>query len=215
MPRKKRTREQRAKETAQQRLRRSWGKTRALTQLLKEKYKIASLLSGESAKIYDCAIEEVEDKKVVAYASQMKHMELPLSGTQEWDKGAVTGSFAHAFFSDKCDNYVGYVMGNLVLKPGGIKGADKGPACLTFTVCTGQAKALELAFGDPDDSERKFVYDTAQRFFLGPGDMFRVPPGNTYRLVNHSISNSCMVSWTWIKPIDDETKHDDGTERDE
>jgi centromere protein C len=115
----------------------------------------------------------------------------------------VTGKAAQAFNvqSNEDDNYVGYIMGNLLLPPKGIKDSESvGPCAQTFTVCSCQPKALEVAYGDPDNAGNELDPYSAQRFLLGPGDMFRVPPGNSYRLENHSIVTDCLLTWTIIRP---------------
>ena len=141
--------------------------------------------------------------EVVSYADRMEAAELPLSATRTKEEGSIVGSAAQAFNipSDQNDNYVGYIMGNLLLPPRGIKDAESvGPCSQTFTVCTGQKKALEVAFADPDGPEGMLDDESAQRFLLGPGDLFRVPPGNTYRLENHSTTKPCLLTWTIIRP---------------
>jgi centromere protein C len=133
----------------------------------------------------------------------MEAADLPLSETRTREEGNIVGKAAQAFNipSDPNDNYVGYIMGNLFLPPRGIKDAESvGPCSQTFTVCTGQKKAIEVAFADPDGPEGILEDDSAQRFMLGPGDLFRVPPGNTYRLQNHSNTKPCLLTWTIIRP---------------
>lgn len=106
---------------------------------------------------------------------------------------------------------VGYIMGNLLLPPTGVKIAESvGPCSQTFSVCTGQKGALEVAFMDPEAYRRdaslereEFVDKYATRFLLGPNDLFRVPPGNSYRLRNYSTTQSCLLTWTIIRPFDD------------
>ena len=141
--------------------------------------------------------------EVVAYAENMEAADLPLSATRTREDGFVVGKAAQAFNipSDPNDHYVGYIMGNLYLPPRGIKDAESvGPCSQTFTVCTGQKKAIEVAFADPDGPEGILDDNSAQRFMLGPGDLFRVPPGNTYRLQNHSKTKPCVLTWTIIRP---------------
>lgn len=36
---------------------------------------------------------------------------------------------------------------------------------------------------------------------LSEGDSFHVPPGNIYRLENHSKTVSSKIYWTIVKPI--------------
>ena len=76
--------------------------------------------------------------EVVAYASSMEGNDLPISKKRRKVEGKVTGKAAQAFNipSDDNDDYVGYIMGNLVLPPKGIKDSESvGPCAQTFTVC--------------------------------------------------------------------------------
>jgi centromere protein C len=133
----------------------------------------------------------------------MEGSELPVSNSRTKEEGRVAGRAAQGFNipNNDNDNYVGYIMGNLVLPPKGIKDAESvGPCSQTFTVCLCQPSALEVAYGDPDQPEGILNPDTAQRFYLGPGDLFRVPPGNCYRLENHSKRSDCLLTWTIIRP---------------
>lgn len=178
---------------------------------LKRKYK-NNLLEGEIANVWDDGNDDLNELKVVAYADQMEAAELPLIAKRTESEGNVVGKAAQAFNvpSDENDNYVGYIMGNLLLPPRGIKDAESvGPCSQTFTVVTGQKKALEVAFADPDGPEGLLEEDSAQRFLLSPGDLFRVPPGNTYRLQNHSRTKSCLLTWTIIRPRNVPSASDD------
>ena len=132
----------------------------------------------------------------------MEGSDLPISKKRKFSEGNITGKAAQAFnISSDHDDYVGYIMGNLLLPPKGIKDSESvGPCAQTFTVCNCQPKALEIAYGDPDQPDGELDAETAQRFLLGPGDMFRVPPGNTYRLENHSEATECLLTWTIIRP---------------
>lgn len=141
--------------------------------------------------------------EVVSYAEDMEGSELPMSASRSKAEGKVVGRAAQAFNipNEDSESYVGYIMGNLVLPAKGIKDAESvGPCSQTFTVCTAQPKALEVAYGDPDAPEGTLEPETAQRFYLGPGDLFRVPPGNSYRLQNHSKTTPCVLTWTIIRP---------------
>jgi centromere protein C len=141
--------------------------------------------------------------EVVAYAQSMEGSNLPISKKRKKTESRITGKAAQAFniSSDDNDDYVGYIMGNLLLPPKGIKDSESvGPCSQTFTVCHSQPKAVEVAFGDPDQPDGELDTETAQRFLLGPGDMFRVPPGNSYRLENHSDVSECLLTWTIIRP---------------
>eukprot|EP00934_Nitzschia_sp_Nitz4_P005172 Nitzschia sp. Nitz4//scaffold119_size111653//49359//51229//NITZ4_004190-RA/size111653-processed-gene-0.34-mRNA-1//-1//CDS//3329533836//5162//frame0 len=169
---------------------------------LKRKYK-GKLMKGDTAVVWDDRQESSNDLKLVSYASKMQSTELPLSDSRGRDESEVVGSAAQAFNipNDETGIYVGYIVGNLNLPPEGIKDAESvGPCAQTFTVCTGQPGALEVAFSDPESPEGVFEPKSASRFLLGPGDLFRVPPGNTYRLENHSKTSPCLLTWTIIRP---------------
>jgi centromere protein C len=133
----------------------------------------------------------------------MNASDLPVAGTRTKSESKKVGKAAQAFNvpNDDNDNYVGYIMGNLVLPTKAIKDAESvGPCSQTFTVCQSQPGALEVAYGDPEMADGALDPETAQRFLLGPGDMFRVPPGNCYRLENHSSTTACFLTWTIIRP---------------
>jgi hypothetical protein len=126
------------------------------------------------------------------------------------------GSAAQSFnvLNPSNEVYPGYLMGNLILPPRAIKDAECVGACAqTFTVVDCQPNALEVAFGDPGEDQGVLNPDSAQRFLLGPGDMFRVPPRNCYRLENHSRKALCALTWTIIRNIDvpyEEEEDEDG-----
>ena len=87
------------------------------------------------------------------------------------------------------------------LPPEAIKDAESvGKYAQVFVVADCQDGALELGVAHP----RLDVWDdqSAQRLLLRRGDSFVVPPGNIYRLENHSAAKSCMLYWTIIKPLD-------------
>ncbi|KAL3925126.1 MAG: hypothetical protein SGILL_000614 [Bacillariaceae sp.] len=164
---------------------------------LRRKYKY---IDGEEAYLWD---DSNEDTEVISYAAKMEGSQLPLPPQRRKSEGKVTGQAAQAFNTQypEEDNYVGYIMGNLVLPPKGIKDSESvGPCSQTFTVCACQPKAVEVAYGDPDNNGNELDPETAQRFFLSPGDLFRVPPGNSYRLENHSTTTECLFTWTIIRP---------------
>lgn len=130
---------------------------------------------------------------------------LPLPATRPNTDGKVVGIAAQAFSVNSPENpasqYVGYLMGHLTLPPGGIKDPESTGACTQcFTVLTCQPGSLEVAFGIPDEEDGKIDPKTAQRFLLSSFDQFRVPPGNAYRLQNHSLTGESRLAWTIIRP---------------
>eukprot|EP00980_Cylindrotheca_fusiformis_P003799 scaffold834_cov123-Cylindrotheca_fusiformis.AAC.46 len=167
---------------------------------LKEKYQV---LEGEEAVVWDDVADDSAELKVVSYFENMKSGKLPVSSARSKEDGNVVGAAAQAFNipDDPSADYAGYIMGNLTLPPKGIKDAESvGPCSQTFTVCACQPKALEVAYGDPDLPEGTLDPETAQRFYLSPCDLFRVPPGNCYRLHNHSKTTEAFLTWTIIRP---------------
>lgn len=167
---------------------------------LRKKYE---LFDGEVATIWDDGTETPTEQKVISYSKNLTEHELPPTAKRRKSEGRVLGKAAQSFNipnDENVDDYVGYIMGHLVLPPRGIKDAESVGSCAqTFTVCSCQSGGLEISFADPTQNEGEWIADTAQRFLLGSGDQFRVPPGNCYRLENHSKSMDCVLSWTIIR----------------
>ncbi len=69
-----------------------------------------------------------------------------------------------------------------------------------FFISEGQSQSLEFGLADP--SNDVWSESSAQRVLLGPGDSFYVPPGNIYRLENHSRNSSCKLYYLINKPIE-------------
>lgn len=141
--------------------------------------------------------------EVICFAEDLQLRELPKSKQRDDKESIIVGSAAQAFnVLNTSDTYPGYLMGTLVLPPGAIKDPEAVGSCAqTFTVVSCQPKALEVSYGDPEHEDGALDPDTAQRYLLGPGDMFRVPPGNCYRLDNHSKTVDCNLTWTIIRSV--------------
>jgi len=119
-------------------------------------------------------------------------------------EGKGVGKAAMAF-TVKDDRNVGlpsYAMGNLILPEKAIKDTERVGVCAhAFTVVKCQENALELTFGDPDQSSDDLIEsESATRMLLRNGSMFHIPPGNYYRLVNHSDVMEAHLTWTIIRP---------------
>lgn len=142
--------------------------------------------------------------EVVSYQEDLRPRTLPQTHPRRPDESELLGSAAQAFNVSNADSdhYPGYLMGNLVLPPRAIKDPEAvGNCAQTFTVVRSQPKALEVSYGHPDVDEGIVDPAHAQSFFLGAGDMFRVPPGNCYRLENHSRVDDCLLTWTILRTL--------------
>jgi centromere protein C len=139
----------------------------------------------------------------VSYHGNVIHRRLPIPPTRPKTDSKV-GAFAGSAFNIPYENstdFVGYLMGSLTIPPKGIKDPESVGACTqAFTVVSGQNGSLEVAYADPNTERGVLLPASAQRFLLSPKDMFRVPPGNCYRLQNHSRTMECILTWVIIKP---------------
>lgn len=63
----------------------------------------------------------------------------------------------------------------------------------------GQPGSIEVAFGDPENESTIWNPEMAEHFLLEQGDNFLVPPGNTYRIENHSKIMDALLSWTIVR----------------
>ena len=141
--------------------------------------------------------------EVVSHAADLTQRDLPITKPRKRYEGKVVCRAGQAFNVPNDENpaYVGYLMGNITIPPKGIKCPESVGSCSQlFTVVTCQPQAVEIAYGDPHDESSTLAAATAKRFLLNEGDMFRIPPGNSYRLQNHSRETECFMTWTIIRP---------------
>ena len=141
--------------------------------------------------------------ELFAYSEDLVGHQLPTTKRSKGESN-VFGLAAQAFNvpSDSSTLMPGYITGNLVLPPKGIKDAEGVGICAqVFNIGDCQPKSIEVAIADPDYNDGKFESKTAQRFFLSKGEMFHVPPGNIYRIENHSKKTKCTLFWTIIRPM--------------
>jgi hypothetical protein len=142
--------------------------------------------------------------EVIAYPENIQLHQLPNAGAHRIDphECETPGIFAAAVFNVKHrqSDYPSCMTGVLEIPPRGIKDPDcvgRNPQICVVLEC--QPDALEVAYGDPDDVEGSFNPATATRFFLRPHTLFRIPPGNCYRLENHSETDDATVMWTLLR----------------
>jgi hypothetical protein len=89
--------------------------------------------------------------------------------------GETTWKALQDFKEAESDHHVGYSSGKIILQPKGVKDSESVGLCTQYyTVCCSQPKALEVAYGDPDEPDGELVAATVQRLLLGPGDTFRI-----------------------------------------
>lgn len=167
---------------------------------LLRKYKY---VEGNRAHVWDEIQDSEDTKKVVAFYRDADERQLPLSKKREKSEGTVVGIASQGFneMNEGSNIHAGYIMGHLCLPRKGIKDPESVGSCAqVFTVVSGQEGAIEVAYSCPDEVDGDLDPKTAQRFLLGPGDIFRIPPANTYRLQNHSRDMDCLLTWTIIRP---------------
>ena len=125
---------------------------------------------------------------------------LPMGKYRRKRDGKGVGLAAQAFTMHNDDHPAlpGYTVGSLTLPPRAIKDEESVFLCAQiFTVVSGQPNALEIAYSENTSPIRDD--DAAERFLLSEGDNILVPPGNSYRLKNHSKSTEAILSWTVVR----------------
>ena len=165
----------------------------------KKKYKIKS---GESGHVWSETLENTLPTKVVSRIDGRTFSKLPLSSDRKKRESKVVGFASQAFHvqTDDDDLFPGYIAGNVVLPPLGIKDAEGVGLCSqVFNVGDCQPNSVEFALADPNGQDGEFDPKTAQRYLLSKGDMFQIPPGNVYRIENHSKHDRATLFWTIVK----------------
>ena len=166
---------------------------------LRKKYKIKS---GESGHVWSETLENTLPTKIVSRIDGRTFSMLPLSSDRKKRESKVVGFASQAFHvqTDDDDLFPGYIAGNVVLPPRGIKDAEGVGLCSqVFNVGDCQPNSVEFALADPNGQDGEFDPKTAQRYLLSKGDMFQIPPGNVYRIENHSKHDRATLFWTIVK----------------
>lgn len=128
---------------------------------------------------------------------------LPPLVTRAKSEGNICGKAAQHFNKTQEGSIPGFIVGCLELPPKGIKDPEGvGPCCQIFHVGDCQPKSVEVSIANPDVDDGNYDEESAQRFLLSKNDAFHVPPGNVYRVQNHSKTTGCILNWTIIKPFD-------------
>jgi len=157
----------------------------------------------EQLAVWNDSTEAQENMRVVCTAESLQPaLALPRTAKRPAGRDRV-GYAAHAFNMPEVPGVSsGWISGFVDLPPEAIKDAEGvGKYAQVFFVSDCQDGALELGIAHPKLD--MWEHHTAQRLLLSKGDSFFVPPGNIYRLENHSASKSCMLFWTIIKPLEE------------
>ena len=181
---------------------------------IRKKFRINN---GESGSVWSETLESATDIKIVSRIDNRTFSKLPLSSTRKKRESKVVGFASQAFHvpTDDDDLFPGYIAGNVVLPPRGIKDAEGVGLCSqVFNVGDCQPNSLEFALADPSGQDGEFDPKTAQRYLLNKGDMFQIPPGNVYRIENHSKTVKATLFWTIIKCTSRAEQEDDSEEDD-
>jgi len=174
--------------------------------------------SGESGSVWSETLESATDVKIVSRLDNRSFSKLPLSSARRSRESKVVGFASQAFHvpTDSDDLFPGYIAGNVVLPPRGIKDAEGVGLCSqVFNVGDCQENSVEFAIADPGGQDGEFDPRSAQRYLLGKGDMFQIPPGNVYRIENHSRTEKATLFWTIIKCTSRAEQEDSGDEEEE
>lgn len=156
---------------------------------------------AEELSVWDESISDANTLRVLCYRESLSNpSRLPITGSRPPGKNTA-GFAAQSFNIDSTSEMSGWITGFVDLPAGAIKDQEGVGSCAqVFFISECQDFALELGIADP--SEEQWNELTAQRQLLKKGDTFYVPPGNIYRLENHSRVQSCMIYWTIIKPVE-------------
>jgi hypothetical protein len=139
--------------------------------------------------------------EVISRAEEQTYKELPMSAPRAPGRDVV-GQAAQTLSAHEYPGEMSsWISGNVRLPARAIKDAEKvGKFNQIFVLAECQDRAVELAIAHP--GEDMWVEDTAQRMLLRKGDTFNIPPGNIYRLENHSTAVDAVLYWTIIKPLE-------------
>ena len=143
--------------------------------------------------------------EIVSYYDPERFVNLPTIRARSKNESKVSGRAVQSFNAPSMSGRIcGWLTGLVNLPPLAIKDAEGVGSCLQhFHVIECQPKSLEFALANPEDGDGMFQHENAQRFLLSKGDAFYVPPGNVYRLENHSGSVECLLSYTIFRPFPD------------
>lgn len=157
---------------------------------------------AEVLQVWDEVNQQAQPRKVISCADFLNPPSaLPKTAKRPRGKDGV-GYAVHTFHVAELPGTMsGWISGFLQLPPESIKDAEGvGKYAQNFVVTGCHEGSLELGLAHP----QKAVWEesTAQRVLLKKGDGFYLPPGNIYRLENHSKVVPAVLHWTIIKPLE-------------
>jgi hypothetical protein len=159
----------------------------------------------ETLQVWDDYYDRPAPQQVVYVAeAQPAPQPLPVTGERPASRVDDVGYAAHYFHAPEMagGTMSGWMAGAVELPPHAIKDAEGvGKYLQVFFVASAQAHALEFGLADP--SQDAWIDGTAQRLLLSAGDSFYVPPGNIYRLENHSPTTTARLFWMIVYPVED------------
>jgi hypothetical protein len=158
--------------------------------------------AGEAMMVWDESAGDSKPQKVLCLKESLNPpTALPMTAPRKDGNNKV--GFAAQYFNAQAVEGVlpGWIAGYVELPAGAIKDEETvGQCAQVFFVSECQNGAIEMGIAHPQ--EERWEDRTAQRYLLSKGDSFVVPPGNIYRLQNHSQVKACTMFWTIIKPVD-------------
>ncbi len=156
---------------------------------------------GSELQVWDYKSDASKNVKVVCYAESLQPPSaLPITAPRPPGKDEVCYAAQSFSVPEISGSMSGWISGYIELPAGAIKDAEGvGECAQVFFISECQEGALELGVSDPAVAEWR--EGTAQRQLLSKGDSFYVPPGNIYRLENHSANQPCFIFWTIVKPL--------------
>jgi hypothetical protein len=160
----------------------------------------------ETLQIWDDYYDRPVSHQVVYVAeAQPAPQALPVTGVRPKNRMKDVGFAAHYFQAPEMagGSMSGWMAGSVELPPHAIKDAEGvGKYCQVFFVASAQAHSIEFGLASPDTDA--WEDRTAQRLLLSAGDSFYVPPGNIYRLENHSKTTTARLFWMIVFPVEDQ-----------
>lgn len=164
---------------------------------------VGRIIKSDTALTWSVALDNALITKVVSREKERQFFKLPI-GVRERNESRIGGYISQAFNVQAYDGSLlpEFVTGSIVLPPGAIKDIeDTGMSCHLFTVGDCQPDSLEYSLGSPNSTDHRKQFDKkeVQRFMLSKNDQTLTPPGNSFKLKNHSLTNTATLYCTIIK----------------